>query len=252
MTFTPPPNLVSKFGSVEIRLDRANEHAEITVHDTGQGIPPEFLPHVFDRFRQGNGATTRHTAGLGLGLAIAQHLVKLHGGNIYAESAGEGQGALFTVKLPFTLNGADAGSVRRNSEMDDEFECAARLDDLRLLVIDDDADTRELVTFILEQCGAIVTAVTSAHDALDILAHSKIDILISDVGLPDSDGYELIRKVRLLDNENGRNIPAVALTAYAAAEDHRRALAAGFQFHIPKPVEPGKLIAVLSHLGGRI
>lgn len=242
-------------GSVEVRLDRVNEHAEITVRDTGQGIPAEFLPHVFDRFRQANGATTKHSPGLGLGLAIAQHLVKLHGGVIHAESAGEGQGALFTVKLPFTLNGANAGdmqcSIRRNSEMDNEFECPTRLDDLRLLVIDDDADTCELITFMLEQCGAIVTTATSAREALDILAHSKIDILISDVGLPDSDGYELIREVRLLDNENGKSIPAVALTAYAAKEDQRRALSAGFQFHIPKPVEPSKLIAILSHLGGR-
>ena len=241
-------------GSVEVRLDQVNDHAEITVRDTGQGIPAEFLPHVFDRFRQANGATTKHSPGLGLGLAITQHLVKLHGGNIHAESAGEGQGALFTVKLPFTFNGADTGdkrSIRRNGEIHNEFECAARLDDVRVLVIDDDADTRELITFILEQCGAIVTTVTSAREALDILAHSNTDILISDVGLPDSNGYELIREVRLLDNENGRNIPAVALTAYAAEEDQRRALSAGFQFHLSKPVEPSKLIAVLSHLGGR-
>jgi signal transduction histidine kinase/ActR/RegA family two-component response regulator len=243
-------------GSVEVRLDRVNGHAEISVRDTGQGIPREFLPHVFDRFRQANSANMKHSPGLGLGLAIAQHLVMLHGGVIHAESAGEGQGALFTVKLPFTLNGADAGdmqcSIRRNSEIDNEFECAARLDDLRLLVVDDDADTCELITFILEQCGGIVTTATSAREALDILAHSKIDILISDVGLPDSNGYELIREVRLLDNETGRNIPAVALTAYAAEEDQKRALSAGFQFHLPKPVEPSKLIAVLAHLGGRI
>jgi signal transduction histidine kinase len=242
-------------GYVEVRLDRVNGHAEITVRDSGQGIPAEFLPHVFDRFRQANSAITKHSAGLGLGLAIAQHLVELHGGNIHAESAGEGQGALFTVKLPFTLD-TDAGdlqlSLRRNGEIEDEFECAAGLDGLRLLVVDDDADTRELITFILKQCGATVTIATSAREALDIVAHSQIDILISDVGLPDSNGYELIREVRLLDNENGRNIPAVALTAYAAAEDQRRALSAGFQFHLSKPVEPGKLIAVLSHLAGTI
>lgn len=243
-------------GSVDVRLDRVNEHAEITIRDTGQGIPSEFLPHVFDRFRQAKSATAKHSAGLGLGLAIARHLVMLHGGVIHAESAGEGQGALFTVKLPFTLNAADSGdrqfSIARSIELGDEFECAARLDDLRLLVIDDDADTRELITFILEQCGAVVTTVTSARAALEILAQSKIDILISDIGLPDSSGYELIRKVRLLDNENGRKIPAVALTAYATEEDERRALSAGFQFHLPKPVEPSRLIAVVAHLGGRI
>ena len=242
-------------GSIEVRLDRVNDHAEITVRDTGQGIPAEFLPYVFDRFRQANGTTTKHSPGLGLGLAIAQHLVKLHGGTIHAESAGEGQGALFTVTLPLTLNAPAAGDTqcsKRNSELGSKFEGAARLDDLRVLVIEDDADTRELITFILEQCGALVTTVTSARDALDILTHLNIDVLISDVGLPDSNGYELIREVRLLDNQNGKNIPAVALTAYATEEDQRRALAAGFQFHLPKPVEPTKLITVLSDLGGRI
>jgi CheY-like chemotaxis protein len=156
------------------------------------------------------------------------------------------------VELPLTLNVAEARdtqhSVETNGNMLDELECAGTLDDLRLLVIDDDADTRELITFILEQCGAIVTSVTCVREALDVLARSKIDILLSDIGLTDHDGYELIRQVRLLDSENARNIPAVALTACATEEDQRRALAAGFQFHISKPVEPSKLIAILSRL----
>jgi len=233
-------------GRVEVRLDLVNHYAEITVRDTGQGIAADFLPHVFDRFRQGNGATRRHSAGLGLGLAIVQHLVQLHGGNVRAESAGEGQGASFTVELPFTLH--EARDMHADSKRGDELECAGSLEDLRLLIVDDDADTRELITFILEQCGVVVTSVTSARDALDLLAQSKVDVLVSDIRLSEDDGYELIRQVRLLDNEQARNVAAVALTAYSTEEDQRRALAAGFQFHIRKPVEPSELIAVLSHL----
>jgi len=233
-------------GRVEVRLDLVNHYAEITVRDTGQGIAADFLPHVFDRFRQGNGATRRHSAGLGLGLAIVKHLVHLHGGNVRVESAGEGQGASFTVELPFTLH--EARDMHSESKSGDELECAGSLEDLRLLIVDDDADTRELITFILEQCGVVVTSVTSARDALDLLAHSKVDVLVSDIRLSEDDGYELIRQVRLLDNEQARNVAAVALTAYSTEEDQRRALAAGFQFHIRKPVEPSELMAVLSHL----
>src|SRR5215217_3263003 len=241
-------------GRVEVRLELVNHYAEITVRDTGQGIAPDFLPHVFDRFRQGNGATRRHSAGLGLGLAIVQHLVHLHGGNVRAESAGQQQGATFTVELPLTLNEVEARDTEHsgltNNHTVDELECPGTLNGLRLLVVEDDADTRELITFILEQCGAVVTSVTSVREALDVLAHSKIDVLLSDIGLSDADGYELIRQVRLMDNEEGRNIPAVALTACATAEDRRRALSAGFQCHLPKPVEPTELIAVLSRLVG--
>ncbi|MEN3327491.1 MAG: hypothetical protein V7638_2298 [Acidobacteriota bacterium] len=240
-------------GRIEVRLARVNHHAEISVRDTGQGIAPDFLPHVFDRFRQGNGAVSQHSPGLGLGLAIVQHLVKLHGGNVRAESPGQDHGATFTVELPLRLNEGEARDTEHSVEANGntvELDCAGTLDDLRLLVVEDDADTRELITFILEQCGAVVTSVTGAREALEVLTHSKIDVLLSDIGLSDYDGYELIRQVRLLDNENGRNVPAVALTACATAEDHRRALSAGFQFHVPKPVEPAELIAVLSRLVG--
>ena len=242
-------------GRIEVRLACVNHYAEITVRDTGHGIAPDFLPHVFDRFRQGNGTVRKHSAGLGLGLAIVQHLVELHGGNVRAESAGQEQGATFTVELPLTLNEAEARDTEHSVETNSitvEFECAGTLDDLRLLVVEDDADTRELITFILEQCGATVTSVTSVREALDVLAHSKIDVLLSDIGLSDHDGYELIRQVRLLDNENARNVPAVALTACATAEDQSRALSAGFQFHVTKPVEPSELIAVLSRLAAAI
>jgi signal transduction histidine kinase/ActR/RegA family two-component response regulator len=242
-------------GRVDVRLARLNRNAEITVRDTGQGITPDFLPHVFDRFRQGNGAVRKHSAGLGLGLAIVQHLVKLHGGVVRAESAGQEQGATFTVELPLILNEAEARDTEHSVETNAntvEFECAGTLDDLRLLVVEDDADTRELITFILEQCGAAVTSVTCVREALDVLAHSKIDVLLSDIGLSDHDGYELIRQVRLLDNQNARNVPAIALTACATADDQRRALSAGFQFHVPKPVEPSELIAVVSRLAAAI
>jgi len=242
-------------GRVEVRLNRVNDYAEISVRDTGQGIAPDFLPHVFDRFRQGDGANKKHSTGLGLGLAIVQHLVKLHGGNVRAESAGAGQGSFFTVELPLRVNEAEARaishSVQTDSKKVDKLECAGTLDNLRVLVIDHDADTRELITFILKQCGAVVTSVTSARETLDTLAHSRFDVLLSDIGLADDDGYELIRQVRLLDIKNGGNIPAVALTAYATEQDQRRALSAGFQFHLPKPVEPGELIAVVSRLVGR-
>ena len=242
-------------GRVEVRLAHVNHYAEITVRDTGQGIAPDFLPHVFDRFRQGNGAVSKHAPGLGLGLAIVQHLVKLHGGNVRAESAGQEQGATFTVELPLIPNEAEARDTEHSVETSGntvELECAATLDGLRLLVVEDDADTRELITFILQQCGVAVTSVTCAREALDVLAYSNIDVLLSDIGLSDHDGYELIRQVRLLDNENAKNVPAVALTACASVEDHRRALSAGFQFHVPKPVEPSELVAVLSRLAAAI
>src|SRR5215211_2540324 len=249
--FTP------RTGRVEVCLARVNQHAEIIVRDTGEGIASDLLPHVFDRFRQGNGVVRKQSAGLGLGLAIVQHLVQLHGGNVRAESAGQQQGVTFTVELPLTVNEAEAGDTAKhsgltNSRTVDELECPGTLNGLRLLVVEDDADTRELITFVLEQCGAAVTSVTSVREALDVLAHSTIDVLLSDIGLSDHDGYELIRQVRLMDNEDGRNIPAVALTACATAEDRRRALAAGFQCHLPKPVEPTELTTVLSRLAAAI
>jgi CheY-like chemotaxis protein len=222
------------------------------VRDTGEGIASDLLPHVFDRFRQGDGVVRKQPAGLGLGLAIVQHLVKLHGGNVRADSSGQQQGATFTVELPLALNEAEARDAEQsgltNSHTVDELECPGMLNGLRLLVVEHDADTRELITFILDQCGALVTSVTSVREALDVLADSQIDVLLSDIGPSDHDGYELIRQLRSMDDEDGRNIPAVALTAGATEEDRRRALSAGFQCHLSKPVEPTELIAVLSRL----
>jgi CheY-like chemotaxis protein len=248
--FTP------RSGRVEVCLARVNQHAEITVRDTGEGIASDLLPHVFDRFRQGDGVVRKQSAGLGLGLAIVQHLVKLHGGNVRADSAGQQQGATFTVELPLALNEAEARDAEQsgltNSHTVDELECPGMLNGLRLLLVEHDADTRELITFILDQCGALVTSVTSVREALDVLADSQIDVLLSDIGPSDHDGYELIRQLRSMDDEDGRNIPAVALTAGATEEDRRRALSAGFQCHLSKPVEPTELIAVLSRLAAAV
>jgi CheY-like chemotaxis protein len=220
------------------------------VRDTGQGIPADFLPHVFDRFRQASGIPNKRYEGLGLGLAIVQHLVNLHGGTVRAESGGEDQGALFTVKLPLAIGDIETqiSKAAAPSEWGDEFQCVDALDDLRLLIVEDDLDTRELLTFMLEECGAKVISVGSAREAIDILTTSTIDVLVSDIAIPDDDGYELMRQVRLLSNEKSRAVPAVALTAYATEEDRKRALAAGFQLHLAKPVEPNQLIAAISHL----
>jgi signal transduction histidine kinase len=243
-------------GRVEARLDRVDSQACITVSDTGQGISPDFLPHVFDRFRQADSAMTRASGGLGLGLAIVRHLVELHGGTVRAESRGEGQGAIFTVELPLVFRQAETsdtqGATERAEDVAGAFEGSGALDGLRVLVVDDEADTRELLAFVLEQCGARVMTVASAREALDTLAESKFDVLLSDIGMPGEDGYQLIRRVRSLDRQQGGNIPAVALTAYATEEDRTRAFSAGFQVHMAKPVEPTQLIAVVSHLAGRI
>jgi signal transduction histidine kinase/CheY-like chemotaxis protein len=239
-------------GRVDVHLTHVIDHAEISIRDTGQGITSDFLPHVFDRFRQGSLALKKDSAGLGLGLAIVDHLVKLHGGVVRVESAGKEQGALFRVSLPLIIDRVETRdseyAVEVSSNSVDELECDGSLTNVRLLVIDDDADTRELITFILEECGAVVTSARSVREALDLVERSQIDILLSDIGMPDEDGYELIRRVRLLENGTSRSVPAIALTAFATEDDKRRAFAAGFQFHLSKPVEPKELIAVISRL----
>jgi PAS domain S-box-containing protein len=217
-------------------------YAQITVSDTGKGIAPNFLPHVFDYFRQEDGATTRKFGGLGLGLAIVHHLVELHGGTVMAESPGEGQGATFMVRLPLMANSTVPGQVNPLSET--TLDLAA----VRVLLVDDDADTREFVTFLLEEAGAVVTAKASAGEALLALTRSQPDVLLSDIGMPDMDGYMLMRQVRALPSHQGGKIPAIALTAYAGEFDQQRALTAGFQQHIPKPVEPEILIRAISSL----
>jgi PAS domain S-box-containing protein len=249
--FTP------KGGRVRVRLGRVESHVEITVSDTGQGISREFLPHVFDRFRQADSSTTRAHGGLGLGLAIVRHLVELHGGTVEAESEGEGQGSTFIVRLPITAavvatKNLDAMLMRREDEADatasTSLDSPPTLDDLRVLVVDDEQDARDLLVAVLERCGASVWAVGTVAEALDALRERRLDILISDIGMPGEDGYDLIRRVRSMPESQGGSLPAVALTAYAGKENRRQALAAGFQLHLSKPVDPGELAAAISSL----
>jgi PAS domain S-box-containing protein len=249
--FTP------KDGHVEVRLERINSHIELSVSDTGHGISQEFLPYVFDRFRQADPSMTRVYGGLGLGLAIVRHLVELHGGTVEVFSEGEGRGAKFTVQLPLMVfrnsdgNSGDLKRVHPKAGGVIPFTGEKNLDGLNILVVDDEQDTRDLLVAILEQCGAKVIALPSALEALAQIARLKPDVLVSDIGMPDLDGYEFIARVRSMENQNGKQIPAVALTAYARTEDRIRALNAGFQIHVPKPVEPTELTTVVATLAGR-
>jgi PAS domain S-box-containing protein len=237
-------------GRVQVRLERVNSHVEITVSDTGQGIPAEFLPHVFDRFRQADQRTSRKHGGMGLGLAIVRQLVELHGGSVHAASPGVGQGATFTVRLPVVplyQVDADGGRVHRSArDLLPPAECADRLDGLTIIVVDDEADTRELLKTGLENCGAQVKVAACAAEAVESIQNGMPDVLISDIGMPGEDGYDLVRQLRSLSAENGGTVPAIALTAYARVEDRLRALRSGFQMHVPKPVELAELVAVIS------
>ncbi|HEX8424124.1 MAG TPA: ATP-binding protein, partial [Pyrinomonadaceae bacterium] len=250
--FTP------KGGRVQVMLARVNSQVEITVSDTGKGISAEFLPHVFDRFRQADGSTTRMQGGLGLGLSIVRQLVELHGGTVNVESDGEGQGATFIVQLPSMVTRMDdadvAGRRRHPAAVGDAslFDCPPSLAGLVVLVVDDEADTRGLLRKVLEGCGSEVITATSAEEALAAVKRARPDVLISDIGMPEEDGYELIGKMRALETGTGDRIPAIALTAYARVEDRVRALTAGFQVHVPKPVEPAELVAVVASLTGRM
>ncbi len=225
-------------GRVEVSLRQVDHEAELTVTDSGRGIAPDLLPRVFDRFRQGESGTTRSHGGLGLGLSIARQLVELHGGTIRASSPGEGRGATFTVRLPIAAS--VAGRPPRQpvaSRRDDPGRAPARpLEDVHVLVVDDDVETREVMAVALGREGARVTTVPSVADAVEAIERGWPDVLVSDIGMPGEDGYDLIRKVRHLEATRGRHIPAIALTAYAAAEDRRRALEAGYEAHVAKPV----------------
>ncbi|MDZ8104932.1 MAG: PAS domain S-box protein [Nostoc sp. DedQUE12a] len=229
-------------GQVEIRLERLDGFAQIIVSDTGKGIHPDFLPHVFDYFRQEDGATTRKFGGLGLGLAIARHLVELHGGTVWADSLGEGQGATFTVRLPSLANPSPRNSDVKKSEP------SRNLQGIKILVVDDDNDTREFLTFLLKQYQANVTAVASAVEAIATFSEFKPDVLVSDIGMPEVDGYMLMRQVRALPPEQAGQIKAIALTAYAGEIDYQQAMLAGFQRHVPKPVEPEVLVKAIADL----
>jgi len=239
--FTP------KGGVVEIRLDRAGPEAHIRVSDTGQGIGPEFLPYVFDRFRQADSTMTRSHGGLGLGLAIVRALVDLHGGSVQAASEGLGKGASFTVAIPFPQGPKAVSRLPVTS-----FPSLVGLLDLtglRVLVVDDEPDSLDVVASVLASQGAVVDRATSARAALRLVRESPPDVLISDIAMPEEDGYELIRQVRLLEPDVSGRVAAVALTAYARVEDRVKALSAGYQMHVAKPVSPAELVAVVASLG---
>ena len=242
-------------GHVQIRSERVNSHLEIVVSDTGQGIAPDFLPHVFDRFRQADQKTSRQHGGMGLGLAIVRHLVELHGGVVLAASEGLGHGATFTVQLPITpVYQVDTSGGRVHPAARDllpAHEATDRLDGLTILVVDDEPDTRELLRRGLEYCGATVRLAGSAAAALKALDEQVPDVMISDIGMPGSDGYELIRQIRDRETENGRRVAAIALTAYTRVEDRLHALRAGYDMHVPKPVELTELCAVAVSLTRR-
>jgi len=242
-------------GRVQIRSERVNSHLEIVVSDTGQGIASEFLPHVFDRFRQADQKTSRHHGGMGLGLSIVRHLVEMHGGTVRANSDGEGKGATFTVMLPIApLYQVDASGGRVHPGARDllpPHDSADRLDGLRILAVDDEPDTRELLKQGLEFLGAKVKVVGSAAEAIDSLRGNVPDILISDIGMPGTDGYALIKQVRALPPDRGGKVPAIALTAYTRVEDRLQALRAGYDMHVPKPVELAELVAVAASVSRR-
>ena len=243
-------------GRVDLLIQPSNDHIEVRVVDTGLGISPDFLPHVFERFRQAHGAPTRRHGGLGVGLAIVRQLVELHGGTVSAASEGLGHGATFTIRLPTP---AGDRSTARQATWEDRRKTESgaspvtrmtRLDGLRILVVDDDGDGRALTSLVLTQAGATVKTAASVREALEMLAAERPDALVSDLGLPDEDGYALIRQLRQHEKEHGGFLPAVALTGYARSEDRVRVLAAGFQAHVPKPVEPVELASVIADVTG--
>ena len=240
-----------KGGHVRVLFERIDSHVEITVSDKGQGIAPEFLSLAFESFRQADGSTTRRHGGLGLGLAITKHLVELHGGTIHAHSEGLDKGASFTVKLPLasvrakrTTRTARAGAFDPRAEL----EAPPELLHLRVLVVDDEEDSRELVSDVLATCGAIVRLAANVQQALQEVDSFLPSVIVSDIGMPEEDGYAFIAKLRARPRDRGGVTPVAALTAYARAEDRRRALQAGFQMHVAKPVEPSELLAVVATL----
>ncbi len=239
--FTP------KGGKVEVRLEQVDDYAQIIISDTGKGISAEFLPYVFDYFRQADSTSTRSFGGLGLGLAIVRNIIEMHGGIVKAESEGEGKGAIFTVSLPLLPDESPSLTDEQNYPAFLATN-SLLLTGLRVLVVEDDDDSRDFITFVLEQDGAFVIAVSSAFEALQTLAEVKLDVLVSDIGMPDMDGYMLIHQVRTWTAEQGGEIPAIALTAFARNDDQQEALKAGFQLHLSKPLNPEELIAAIVQL----
>jgi PAS domain S-box-containing protein len=250
--FTP------KGGRVQATLERIGSHVEVSVSDSGEGIAPAFLPHVFDRFRQADASTTRRHGGLGLGLAISKQLIELHGGSIRALSDGANAGATFTVTLPLaTLMAeadapADVRAIARLSSPMVSLDEHLSLHGVRVLIVDDEIDARSLLQRVLEDHGANATAAASAEEAFELLVTERFDVLVSDIGMPGEDGYAFLKRVRALGSEGGGDIAAVALTAYARAEDRVRAIRTGFQMHVAKPVEPVELLTMVASLAGRV
>jgi len=239
-------------GKISVQVRRVESSVEIAVSDTGQGMAPEFLPFVFDRFRQADGSFARRHGGLGLGLSIARHLVELHGGTIAVDSAGVGQGSTFVVQLPCVgtrttplpmSSGAPSAEFRPPREL-----AAPELRGVRVLVVDDDDDSRDLVVSILQKCQAIAVSASSAEQALSLIVSERPDVIVSDIGMPGMDGYELMRAIRALPDEHAQRVPAVAVTAYARSEDRQRALAEGFQLHLAKPIEPAAFASAVARL----
>jgi CheY-like chemotaxis protein len=245
--FTP------KGGRIRVVLRRVGSDLELVVEDTGVGIAAEFLPHMFDSFRQSDSSTTRAHGGLGVGLAIARHLITLHGGTLEGSSAGIGHGATFTARVPIGPLVSPTVGVKRAPAVrgEEPTPLAAGLQGLTVLVVDDEADARELIQVLLESCGIVVKVAASAEAALTELERFLPDVVISDIGMPLEDGYALIAKIRASTSEELRSIPAIALTAYAMAEDRNRALLAGFNLHTTKPADPGALITMVADLAGR-
>jgi CheY-like chemotaxis protein len=233
-------------GRIEVRLASTGSQAEIQVADTGQGIAPEFLPHLFDRFSQADSSTTRRHGGIGLGLAIVKALVERHGGIVQAESRGLGKGATFTVRIPF-LRSPEVEKIGLRIEQSSDAT-PTRLDGIRVLIAEDDADGRQVLKLILEIAGAKVEAVATARAALSALDGHRPDVLISDLGMPDEDGYALIRHLRARAVDRGGKTPAIALTGYVGADDRARLLASGFQLFLRKPVEPSDVVAAVASL----
>jgi signal transduction histidine kinase/CheY-like chemotaxis protein len=242
--FTP------KGGKIDIVLQRVNSHVEISVHDDGCGISAEFLPHLFERFRQADSSSTRKHGGLGLGLSIVKQLVELHGGTVQAESRGLGQGAAFTVKLPLRAVGDFAGVSREHpttARHDDPASSTVSLNGIRVLVVDDEPDARDLLRTVLECAHAEVLTAGSADDALRLVRAERFDVIVSDIGMPGRDGYQFMRDVRALEAD-GSSTPAIALTAFARSRDRTQAMLAGFQVHVSKPIEPQELVASVKSL----
>lgn len=246
--FTP------KHGRVQIILQRMGSTVELCVADTGEGIAPEFLPHVFERFRQADASSTRRHGGLGLGLSIVKHLIELHGGNVRAESAGPGRGSAFVIDLPMMV--VQPSSFAEREEVAAFMPSGAvaehpSLAGISVLAVDDDPDARDLIRYVLERCGARVILAESSQQGFELLCKERPDMIISDIGMPGEDGYGFIRRVRALSPNEGGRTPAAALTAFARAEDRTRALRAGYQTHAAKPVEPAELTAVVASLATR-